>query len=350
MRDLIVRFDPRALHWFGSESPPHRLLQPPPSIEAISEPASLRRQLDEVWTAANCLKIALDKWAEWFVELGEEGDAHPGVALTCNDEARRAVKVLVTYRPNVAPFDRAEESELLALLPPIPTWWVAGIEGGSNDETTGLAIEPRVRWQDNGEFLDRYYYSPARLQQKALELRAAAVKLIDLLESFPMTAITCPTTPAKPDTPTPVNLPTPDGVLTEPIRTNRDADTAQDRSLEDQSQKEPRRKRKEPSKDAIAVYRYWYASNCLLSERKTQTELANDLKLMELLGRTIDQGTISRYLKQVRVWLKDGNVLPAFTAEPDTKQIPMSPEKIDLGKRVDRRKQQGHLRNSDRDD
>src|SRR5262249_23017495 len=63
VRDLIARFDPRALHWYGSEFRPLPLLQPPPSIEAITEPVALRRQLDEVWTAANCLQIALDKWA-----------------------------------------------------------------------------------------------------------------------------------------------------------------------------------------------------------------------------------------------------------------------------------------------
>ena len=43
VRDLIARFDPRALHWYGCEPPPLRLLQPPPSIEAITEPEALAR-------------------------------------------------------------------------------------------------------------------------------------------------------------------------------------------------------------------------------------------------------------------------------------------------------------------
>ncbi|HJZ54570.1 MAG TPA: hypothetical protein VKE74_06405 [Gemmataceae bacterium] len=50
VRNLIGHFDPRAMHWYVSEPQHHGLLQPPLSIEAITEPESLRRQLDEVWT------------------------------------------------------------------------------------------------------------------------------------------------------------------------------------------------------------------------------------------------------------------------------------------------------------
>jgi hypothetical protein len=188
VRDLIARFDPRALHWYGSEFRPLPLLQPPPSIEAITEPVALRRQLDEVWTAATCLQIALDKWAAWFIELREKGDAHPAIALNCSDMAHRAVKVLLTHRPNVEPFDGADEAALLGMLPPIPAWWVPGSSVEQNTESAELIEKPRVRWQEDREFLDAYYWPPEQRQQKATKLRGAAAQLIDLLKSFPMTA------------------------------------------------------------------------------------------------------------------------------------------------------------------
>ena len=113
----------------------------------------------------------------------------------------------------------------------------------------------------------------------------------------------------------------------------------------------PRRGPKEPSKDAIAVYRYWFASNIALSERKTQKDLAEDPNLMKLLGRKIDQGTVSRYLKQVKEWIKAGNVLPEIAAPLPSKPRPIDPERIDLGEqREGRAKHQRGRRNSDRDD
>jgi hypothetical protein len=187
-RNLLARFDPRALQWYGSESRPAGLLQPPPSIEAVTEPESARRQLDELWTAANFLQVALDKWASWFVELQEKGDAHPAVALNCDDMARRAVKVLVTYRPNVEPFDTADEGTLVAMLPPVPAWWLPGTDIELGGEGTPVD-KPRIRWQEDRAFLDRYYCAPERLQERASQLRAAAAQLIDLLKSFPMASI-----------------------------------------------------------------------------------------------------------------------------------------------------------------
>jgi len=189
VRDLIARFDSRALHWYGLEFSPLPLIQPPPSIEAITEPMSLRRHLDEVWTAANCLQIALDKWAAWFVELREKGDAHPAIALNCSDMACRAVKVLLTHRPNVEPFDGADEAALLAKLPPIPAWWMPGIGVQPNAEKSEFIRKPHIRWQEDREFLDLYYWPPKQRHQKAIELRGAAARLIDLLKSFPMTAV-----------------------------------------------------------------------------------------------------------------------------------------------------------------
>lgn len=199
VRDLIAQFDARALHWYASDSSTMQLLQPPPSIETITEPQSLRRQLDEVWTAANHLEIALDKWAAWFVELQEHGDAHPALALNCSEMASRAIKVLLTHRPNIAPFDSADETGLLAMLPPIPAWWLPGTEINLSVEGGESIGESRIRWQEDREFLDRYYQFPEQRQEKAVKLRGAAAKLIDLLKSFPMSALAtaCPPTSTK---------------------------------------------------------------------------------------------------------------------------------------------------------
>src|SRR5262249_24449773 len=104
-RDLLPQIDPRALEWYGQERPPALpLREPPPSIQAIPSPETLRRSLDEVWTAANSLQTALDLWQEWFRVLSQRGDAHPAVALTCEEVACQAIKVLCVYRPNLAPF------------------------------------------------------------------------------------------------------------------------------------------------------------------------------------------------------------------------------------------------------
>jgi hypothetical protein len=195
VRDMLAMNDARALEWCGSEALSTPLLQPPPAIEAITEPA-LRRPLDEVWTAANCLQIALDKWASWFVELQERKDAHPGVALTCNEMARKAITVLLTHRPNVEPFDRADEAALTAMLPPIPAWFMSTTDRAPDAESPKLALKPRVRWQEDREFLDQYYWPPEARREKAIRLRGAATRLIDMLKSFPTTALAAPRLPA----------------------------------------------------------------------------------------------------------------------------------------------------------
>jgi hypothetical protein len=106
-----------------------------------------------------------------------------------------------------------------------------------------------------------------------------------------------------------------------------------------------RQRPKEPSKAAIAVYRYRLVTG------KSQTELAQDPDLMKQLRRAVDQGTISRWLNQVKRWIEAGNVLPDLTVTPDTKPTPMDPEQIDLGERQDgRSKRQRGRRNSDRSD
>jgi hypothetical protein len=186
VRDLIAHFDPRALQWYGSESPSLGLLQPPPSIQAITEPESLRRQLDEIWTAANWLPMALDKWAAWFVELQEKGDADPRVALNCDEMARRAIHVLLTYLRNLEKFDQGNETSPMAMLPPIPAWWMPAAESEMDDQNTKQNRQRRTRWQEDREFLDRYYAPPEQLHEKACKLRSASTQLIGMLKSFPM--------------------------------------------------------------------------------------------------------------------------------------------------------------------
>ena len=75
------------------------------------------------------------------------------------------------------------------MLPPIPAWWVPGTDVRQNAENSEFIEKPRVRWQEDREFLDPYYWPPEQRQQKAIELRGAAARLIDLLKSFPMTAL-----------------------------------------------------------------------------------------------------------------------------------------------------------------
>lgn len=183
VRDLVARFDHRALAWYSSlPQPSLGLLQPPPLIAAISESDPLRHSLDEVWTAANCLQIALDKWADWFRELTQLGDAHPAVALSCDEMARHALKVLSIYRPNLAPFCIDSEQLLLSSLPPIATWWV----GTNRVEVVGTQHE---QWQKDRKFLDRYYSKPEDRMHKANILRGAAAQLIEQLKSYPRSVL-----------------------------------------------------------------------------------------------------------------------------------------------------------------
>jgi hypothetical protein len=84
----------------------------------------------------------------------------------------------------VAPFDGADEAALLAMLPPIPAWWkpeAAPAPDQAEDEAA-----PNVRWQEDREWLDRYYCPPEQRNEKAHQLRRAATQLINLLKSYPM--------------------------------------------------------------------------------------------------------------------------------------------------------------------
>ena len=101
--------------------------------------------------------------------------------------------------------------------------------------------------------------------------------------------------------------------------------------------------RKEPSEDAFAAYRL------LLVTGNTQTELAKNLTTE--LKRPVNQGAVSRWIRQVRDWLEAGNVLPDLTANAAKKPTTMDPERIDLGPNREHRPQhQRKRRTSDRDE
>jgi hypothetical protein len=88
---------------------------------------------------------------------------------------------------------------------------------------------------------------------------------------------------------------------------------------------------KEPSKDAFAAYRLSRGTG------KKQSELAR--LLTDALNRPIQQGTVSRWIAEVRDWLTAGNVLPDLSPSHDRKPTAMDPERIELGKRRDGRAQ-----------
>jgi hypothetical protein len=102
------------------------------------------------------------------------------------------------------------------------------------------------------------------------------------------------------------------------------------------TQPSPGARLRKPNKDAMTVYRYWFASGL------KQVELAKDSTLMELLGRSVSQGTISRWLRQVEDWIKAGNVIPDLSESSISKPLPMDPERIDLGPHGEHRPK--HLR------
>jgi hypothetical protein len=102
---------------------------------------------------------------------------------------------------------------------------------------------------------------------------------------------------------------------------------------------------KQPLPDAFAVYRYWIGTG------KTQTNLAEDPALMKMLNRKVSQGTVSRWLKQVKEWLEAGNVLPNLPDSLNSKPTAMDPARIDLGANLEHRpKHQRKPRTSDSDE
>jgi hypothetical protein len=103
----------------------------------------------------------------------------------------------------------------------------------------------------------------------------------------------------------------------------------------------PRGRLKEPSREAFAVY--WYGR----LTGKTQTELADDPRLMKELGRKVGQGTISRWLKRVARWIEAGNAPSPLSESHEAKPTTMDPEKIDLGPNREHRPERQRNRRSE---
>ena len=93
--------------------------------------------------------------------------------------------------------------------------------------------------------------------------------------------------------------------------------------------------RKMPSKEAVAAYR--------LSFLKGQKQENIAAELTKQFSRPVSQGQVSRWIKQVRAFLKAGNVLPdleGLTRKPDA----VDPGAINMGRRQDRRTKRQRLR------
>jgi hypothetical protein len=142
-----------------------------------------------VWQATIRLLQALDAWQDWFRKLRAEGDADPACALWCQETAIQCIHVLCTHRVNMPPFDREDEAAILAMLPPIPDWAMAGTGDRWDDDQDQFVPYQRPRWQDDRQFRQRYYCGPEHRCTTATRLRGATLQLRLLLESFPMTAL-----------------------------------------------------------------------------------------------------------------------------------------------------------------
>lgn len=102
-----------------------------------------------------------------------------------------------------------------------------------------------------------------------------------------------------------------------------DALTAWCQSKQQPASADSKQKLKQPPDDAIKCYRLFFATGW------KQAQLAEVLS--REFHRPIDQPTVSRWIKQVKAWLKTGNVLPDLTADGGAKPkvVPMEPAKID---------------------
>jgi hypothetical protein len=99
---------------------------------------------------------------------------------------------------------------------------------------------------------------------------------------------------------------------------------------------------KEPPPEAFAAYR--------LSRGTGAPQQTIAKTLSEEFRRPISQGTVSRWLGDVKDWLEAGNVLPPLPEPVKRKPMSMDPERIDLGPHWERRaRHQRRPRSSDND-
>jgi len=86
---------------------------------------------------------------------------------------------------------------------------------------------------------------------------------------------------------------------------------------------------KQPSDDALKAYRLY------ILKGENQTETAR--LLTQELHHPIHQGTVSRWITQVKEWLAAGNVLPKLLDPLKEKPEAMDPKFLDQGERLDHR-------------
>ena len=82
----------------------------------------------------------------------------------------------------------------------------------------------------------------------------------------------------------------------------------------------------QPSDKAIAVYRLWFALG------QKQEDIAKSFEVR--YGHLMDQGTVSKYLKQVRAWVEAGNILPPEEQSTVKPKIHANSPAIDLGANI----------------
>lgn len=80
---------------------------------------------------------------------------------------------------------------------------------------------------------------------------------------------------------------------------------------------------KQPSDRAMVVYRLWFATGA------RQEDIAEKFK--EDYGLPMEQGSVSRYLNQVKAWVEAGNILPAAEQSSVKPIIKADSPSVDLG-------------------
>jgi hypothetical protein len=163
--------------------------QCPPAKNNVP-PDTTRDEWRRAELAFGCILFSDDS----FRAMQESMDRAAGLI----DDALRGGGYSIPNRPhgrvrdliNAALFNTADEATLLAMLPPIPAWWMPAAAPGADPAEGAEALT--VRWQEDREWLDRYYRPPEQRQKKSGLLRGAAAQLIDLLKSYPMAAVQVP--------------------------------------------------------------------------------------------------------------------------------------------------------------
>lgn len=108
------------------------------------------------------------------------------------------------------------------------------------------------------------------------------------------------------------------------VKLQPDIKTPPDRAIQPPSDQKPGVNRKHPTDMAIFAYRMDVFS------QKSQSEIAKMIKVQ--YARKVSQGTVSRWIKEVKELVVDGGVLPELSQSRLPRAIPVDPAVIDLGR------------------